>query len=69
MPSEDVDSVREALNEAIAGPKRVRSDAGEVEARDVDEYIKAAQYLSGNSAGSRPRRGLRMTKLIPPGAV
>ena len=69
MPNEDVAAVESALSAAISGPKRVKTDAAEVEQHTVDEYVKAAQYLGGSAAGSRPRRGLRMTKVIPPGAV
>lgn len=69
MPNEDVEAVETAMSAAISNPKRVKTDAAEVENHAITDYIKAAQYLGGSAASSRPRRGLRFTKLIPPGAV
>ena len=69
VPSEDVEAIEAALATAAVSPLRVKTDAAEVESRPIDDLIAARNALSGNSAGSRPRRGLRMTKLIPPGAV
>jgi hypothetical protein len=53
-----------------SGPKRVRTDAGEVEAQDVASMIEADKYLSARAASGsgNTRRGLRFNKIIPPGA-
>jgi hypothetical protein len=67
--NEDIAAIEAEMLEAIMGPKRVRSDAGEVEARDIDEYLKARSLFTSGTAATRPRRGLRFTRLIPPGAV
>ncbi len=69
MPSEDLEAIDDAILAATAGFQRVKTDAAEVESRPIGDLIKARQYLSSGSAGSRPRRGLRFTKMIPPGAV
>lgn len=69
MPSEDVDAIDEAILNAAGSPLRVKTDAAEVESRPIGDLIKARQYLSSGSAGSRPRRGLRFTKIVPPGAL
>lgn len=65
------DELRQKIAETASGPKRVRTDAGEVEAQDVSALIEADKYLSARQASSgsgNTRRGLRFNKLIPPGA-
>jgi hypothetical protein len=66
------DDVSNKLAEAALGPKRVRTDAGEVEAHDLDQIIEADKYLASKAAVSgenNTRRGLRFNKLIPPGTI
>lgn len=61
------DELRDKIAETASGPKRVRTDAGEVEAQDLPAMIEADKYLSAKSAASTTHRGLRFNKLIPPG--
>jgi hypothetical protein len=67
------DELRAKIAETASGPKRVRTDAGEVEAQDVASMIEADKYLAGKNAatgsGTSTRRGLRFNKLIPPGTI
>lgn len=66
------DDVSNKLAEAAVGPKRVRTDAGEVEAHDLDQIIEADKYLASKAAvngTNNTRRGLRFNKLIPPGTI
>ena len=66
------DEVSNKLADAAVGPKRVRTDAGEVEAHDLDQIIEADKYLASKAAVSgsgNTRRGLRFNKLIPPGTI
>ena len=67
------DELRDKIGEVASGPKRVRTDAGEVEAQDVASMIEADKYLSAKNAaagsGTNTRRGLRFNKLIPPGTI
>ena len=63
------DEVSNKLAEAAVGPKRVRTDAGEVEAHDLDQIIEADKYIASKAAASTPNRGLRFNKLIPPGTI
>jgi len=67
--STESDAIAAALVDAASGPKRVKGDAGEVEAHSLDDLIKADQYQRAKDAASSPHRGLRFTKLQPPGAV
>jgi hypothetical protein len=65
------DELRDKIAETASGPKRVRTDAGEVESQDVAAMIEADKYLSAKAAssGANTRRGLRFNKLLPPGTI
>lgn len=66
------DELRNKIGEVASGPKRVRTDAGEVESQDIGDMIEADKYLSAkNAAGGtgNTRRGLRFNKLVPPGTT
>jgi hypothetical protein len=65
------DEVSNKLAEAAVGPKRVRTDAGEVEAHDLVDIIEADKYLAAKAAaaGTNKHRGLRFNKIIPPGTI
>lgn len=65
------DEVSNKLAEAAVGPKRVRTDAGEVEAHDLDQIIEADKYLAAKKAASptNTHRGLRFNRIIPPGTI
>lgn len=67
------DELRDKIAETAAGPKRVRTDAGEVESQDLGSMIEADKYLSAKNAaassGTNTRRGLRFNKLTPPGTI
>lgn len=67
------DELRTKIAETASGPKRVRTDAGEVESQDLGAMVEADKYLSAKNAatssGTNTRRGLRFNRLIPPGTV
>lgn len=56
------------IEAAVSAPKQVTTDGVTVEGRDVDELIKADQYLQNKQAASSKSRGLRFSKISPPGA-
>ena len=61
----DLDDTIETIAE---GPAEVSGDAGTVKQQPLPDVIAADEYLSGKTAAANRRRGLRFTKLIPPGA-
>lgn len=65
------EELRDKIAETASGPKRVRTDAGEVESQNVADMIEADKYLAAKAAstGTNKRRGLRFNKLIPPGTI
>ena len=69
MDESTANLISEAVVEAIQGPRRVRSDAGEVEQHSLADLIKAEQHARAQVAMRSPRGGRRYQKQIPPGAV
>lgn len=63
------EAIRQQIESAAAQPQRVRTDAGEVESRDIDQLIEADRYLSATAAAQSKTRGLRFTKLNAPGSI
>ena len=57
-----------AIKENAAGPKRAQGDSGSVEQHDLKDQIEADRYLSSKEAAKKGL-GVRMTKVVPPGAV
>ena len=59
------------IEEAAGQPLEAQTDMGRVRARSLDELIEADRYLKENTASdgvNGRRRGLRFSKLVPPGA-
>lgn len=65
------DEITDAIRTTAAGPKRVRTDAGEVESQSIAEQIEADKYLAAKAAANatNKHRGLRFNKIIPPGTI
>lgn len=68
--STEADAVSETLaSVASAGVQSASGDAGSVTKVALSELIAADKYLRSKDAASNAGRGLRFTKLTPPGAV
>ena len=61
------DELDEAIRANAAGPAKVEGDAGSVQQHPLTEQIAADRYLAGKEAATGKRRGLRFSKLVPPG--
>jgi hypothetical protein len=59
------DEIEQAIESTATNPKRVRTDAGEVEAQSIQDQIAADKYLAAKAAASSSRRGLRFNQLTP----
>lgn len=57
------------IQENAQGPKRAQGDSGSVEQHPLAEQIEADRYLASKAAVKDPKRGLRLTKLVPPGTA
>ncbi|RIK82069.1 MAG: hypothetical protein DCC67_07585 [Planctomycetota bacterium] len=64
----DDPTITDAIRESAAGPKRAEGDSGSVEQHDLKDQIEADRYLSSKEAAKKGL-GVRMTKVVPPGAV
>ena len=64
----DDPTITDAIRENAAGPKRAQGDSGSVEQHSISEQIEADRYLSSKEAAKKGL-GVRMTKVVPPGAV
>jgi hypothetical protein len=61
-------TVQDAMKANAQGPKRAQGDAGSVEQHDLKDQIEADRYLNSKEA-ARKGLGVKMTKVVPPGAV
>lgn len=57
-----------AIKQNAEGPKRAQTDSVSVEQHDLKDQIEADRYLSSKEAAKKGL-GVRMTKVVPPGAV
>ena len=63
------DDLSDSIAEAAKSPKRVQGDAGSVEQHSLSEQIEAYRYLASKNAAKAKNRGLRISKLLPPGSA
>jgi hypothetical protein len=59
----------DTIAEMATQPVEAQNETGRMRMRTVDEMIAADQYAKQGMAATKPHRGIRMTKLIPPGGV
>lgn len=62
------DELEDAIRKNAEGPAKASGDAGSVEQHNLSEQMEADRYLASKDAVKKPGRGLRFTKLVPPGA-
>lgn len=62
------EELEQAIKDNAAGPARAAVDGQSVEQHSLRDQIEADRYLASKEAVRRNDRGLRITRLIPPGA-
>ena len=62
------DDLDDTIRDNAAGPAKASGDAGSMEQHKLADQIEADRYLASKKAAAQKRRGLRFTKLVPPGA-
>lgn len=65
MPTDDID---DALASNATGPKRARGDSSEVEQHSLPDLIAYDRYKNDKAASRRRGLGIKMSRLVPPGA-
>lgn len=63
------EDLQQVIRENAAGPKRAQGDSGSIEQHSLSEQIEADRYLTSKAAARKRTRGLRFSKLVPPGSV
>jgi len=63
------DGLDETIRTNAAGPKSVSGDSGSVQQHSIPDQIAADRYLASKKASRAKGLGVRMTKVVPPGAV
>lgn len=58
-----------AIEQNALGPKKAQGDTGSVESHSLPDQIAADRYLASKQAMKTKMKGLRLTKLVPPGAT
>jgi len=64
-----VEDLEQRIRDAAAGPARASNETGAVDQQPLGELIEADRYLASKDAAASPRKSLRFTKLVPPGAA
>jgi hypothetical protein len=62
------ENLENTIEDNAKGPKRVRGDSGEMEQHSLKDQIEADRYINSKKAVKKKDLGLRMSKLVPPGA-
>lgn len=63
------DDLDEKIRENAEGPAKASGDSGSVEQHKLSDQIEADRYLNSKKAAKNKNRGLRLNKLVPPGAA
>jgi len=63
------EDLEQTIRENAAGPKRAQGDSGSVEQHSLAEQIETDRYLATKEAVKKSTRGLRFSKLVPPGSA
>ncbi|HIK94885.1 MAG TPA: hypothetical protein EYG03_23310 [Planctomycetes bacterium] len=58
----------QTIRDNAEGPARASGDSGSMEQHKLSDQIAADRYLNSKDAAKSKTRGLRFTKLVPPGA-
>ena len=62
------ETIADAIKENAAGPAKASGDSVSIEQHSIQDQIAADRYLASKRAASKPHRGMRFTRIVPPGA-
>ncbi len=62
------DDLEQSIRQNADGPAKASGDSGGIEQHKLTDQIAADRYLAAKRAAKSKRLGLRITKIIPPGA-
>ncbi len=61
------DDLDQTIRDNAAGPAKASGDSGSVEQHPLRDQIEADRYLASKQAAKSKSRGLRLSRLVPPG--
>jgi hypothetical protein len=59
--------LKDVIEQIASGPASVSNDGGSVQQQSLADVIAADKYLNSKDSTATSKRGLRITKLLPPG--
>jgi hypothetical protein len=63
------DDIEQTLRDNAQGPAEARDDAGGMKQHSLRDQIEVDRYLNSKKAARAKNCGVRITKLVPPGAA
>jgi len=63
------EELEQTIRENAQGPAEAHGDSGGMKQHNLRDQIEADRYLSAKEAARSKTLGLRMTKIVPPGAA
>ena len=58
----------DTIQDNAAGPRKATGDSGSVEQHPLRDQVEADRYLNSKKAARARGLGVKVTKLVPPGA-
>lgn len=62
------EEVRQTLLTNATKPAKVSGDTGSAEQHNILDVARALKEMPSSAAAAKPARGMRFTKMVPPGA-
>jgi hypothetical protein len=63
------DELDEAIRTNAEGPRSASGDSGSMQQHSIPDQIAADRYLASKKAARLKGLGVRLTKVVPPGAA
>lgn len=63
------ENLDQAIMDNAAGPAKASVDGQSVEQHSLRDLIEADRYLASKAAAQRNDRGIRFSRIVPPGAT
>lgn len=68
MEGDTSTNLADAIRENASGPASASGDSASVSQHSLKDQIEADRYLASRAAVSQRHRGLRFSRVVPPGA-
>ena len=62
------DELTETIKDNASGPKSAKGDSASVEQHSLSDQIAVDRYLASKKAAGSKGLGIRISKIVPPGA-